>query len=341
MNIGQPEAPEEYATAYWATGPQMGELRSHEEAISEHDEPSALVRTWYSGLSRGTERLVHHGLVPPSERERMRAPFQKGDFPFPVKYGYMAVGRVEAGPAPFLGRDVFCLHPHQDFFHVPVSALTLIPEDVPMRRAVLAANMETAVNVLWDANPGIGDRIRVVGAGVVGSLVGYLASRVPGVDAALVDVLPRRETLARRLGLAYLPGPASDDPFERGANDLVIHTSGAPLGLQDALTLAGPEARVVEASWYGDQDVSAPLGGAFHSQRLELRSSQVGRIPARQAARWTYKRRMELALRLLSDDALDALISSVDPFESIPDRIHERLSSPETLCAVFAYPPAE
>ncbi|WP_419190522.1 zinc-dependent alcohol dehydrogenase [Saltatorellus ferox] len=292
------------------------------------------MQTLYSGLSRGTEALVHHGRVPHSEHDRMRAPFQNGDFPFPVKYGYMAVGRVAKGPERLIGRTVFCLHPHQDVFCVPSNAVTEIPDGIPALRAVLAANMETAINVLWDGRPSLGDRITVIGAGVVGLLVGYLAARIPGTDVTIVDIQESRAEVARALGIAFRVG----DPLTAPASDLVIHTSSSPTGLASALKAAGPEARIVEASWYGNREVKVELGGAFHSQRLQLRSSQVGTIPPHQAPRWDHSRRLELALRLLADDRLDALISSVDPFEQIVHRIPERLAAAETLCAAFAYP---
>lgn len=329
--------------AYWATRPGHGELREEDEETppTSKEREVALVETLYSGLSRGTESLVHHGRVPHSEHDRMRAPFQKGDFPFPVKYGYMAVGRVAEGPEGWiegwLGRTVFCLHPHQDAFWVPAEAVSAVPDAVPARRAVLAANMETAINILWDGRPSLGDRITVIGAGVVGLLVGYLAARIPGADVTIVDVLEERASVARSLGIPFrLGAPASGHK-----SDLVIHTSGSPAGLASALAAAGPEARIVEASWYGDREVPLELGAAFHSQRLELRSSQVGSIPAHQGRRWDHSRRLELALRLLADDCLDALISSVDPFEQIVRALPKRLNSPSTLCAVFAYPASQ
>jgi NADPH:quinone reductase-like Zn-dependent oxidoreductase len=331
-------------TAYWATAPGEGELRGdhwYRNPMTSSTGEEVLVRTLYSGVSRGTEALVHHGRVPRSEHDRMRAPFQMGEFPFPVKYGYMAVGRVEDGPGDLVGKTVFCLHPHQDLFRVPVEAVTVVPEGIPAERATLAANMETAINILWDGRPCLGDRITVIGAGVLGSLVSYLAAQIPGADVTLVDVLASRATVAEALGVSFFqaeprPGPATVDESLLGS-DLVIHTSGSPRGLASALVAAGPEARIVEASWYGDREVNVALGAEFHSQRLELRSSQVGQIPPHQARRWTHRRRLELALRLLADDRLDVLISSVDPFEEIVHRLPARLAENETLCAVFSY----
>lgn len=299
------------ATAFWTESPGVGALR--EEALPEPGEDEVRVRARYSAISRGTESLVFQGRVPPSEWQRMRAPFQAGEFPGPVKYGYVSVGEVEAGPAALLGREVFCLYPHQDRYVVPAVAVTPLPDGVPAARAVLAANMETAINGVWDAGPGVGDRIVVMGAGVVGALVAWLCSRIPGTRVTLVDPVARRETLAHTLGVGFnVPEHAPGD------NDLVIHASGNPEGLRQALSLAATEARVVEMSWYGECSVSLPLGEAFHSRRLSLVSSQVGRLPAQRLPRWDHRRRLSLALELLRDPLLDVLISGESHFSELP-----------------------
>lgn len=306
----QREAPTS-ARAYWVTGPLQGELRDEPLAPPGPDE--ALVRTLYTGISRGTEALVLRGEVPPSEFAGMRAPFQVGDFPWPVKYGYCNVGRVEDGPPDWVGQSVFCLYPHQSAYCVPIEALHRIPDAVPPGRAVLAANLETAVNGLWDAAPRIGDRIAVVGAGSVGVLCAWLAARIPGCRVELIDINPRRAEIAERLGVDFaLPADA------RGDADLVIHASGSSAGLEQALALAGFEATVLELSWYGTKPVTLPLGAAFHRRRLTLRSSQVGQVATAQRARWDYRRRLGLALALLVDPALDGLISGEDDFDDLP-----------------------
>ena len=271
------------------------------------------VRTLFSGISRGTESLVYRGAVPKSEHVRMRAPFQEGSFDGPVKYGYSNVGIVEAGPAALVGRPVFCLYPHQTRYVVPESSVHPLPAAVPPRRAVLTANLETAINGLWDAGPRIGDRICVVGGGVVGLLVGWLAAALPGCAVQLVDTNPARATIARDLGLAF----AGADEAAPDA-DLVVHASGNPAGLALALQLAGTEATVLEMSWYGSQPVSLPLGEAFHSRRLALRSSQVGAIAPAQRARWSHARRLRLALDLLADPRLDQLVGGETPFDELP-----------------------
>lgn len=302
------------ATALWYVG--AGECALNAAPLPARGPQDCLVRTLWSGVSRGTERLVFEGRVPVGEHERMRAPFQEGDFPFPVKYGYCAVGRVEAGPAALLGKTVFCLHPHQDRFVAPAERLVVVPDAVPARRAILAANMETALNAHWDAGSGPADRIVVVGGGVLGLLVGWLAARLPGAEVTLVDSNPARADVAALLGLAFaLP---QDAP---GEADLVFHASATAGGLAVAIAAAGQEARIVELSWYGEGAVPAPLGGAFHARRLQLVSSQVGAIAPSRRPRWDYARRSAAAMALLADARLDALITEEIAFAETPRKL--------------------
>jgi threonine dehydrogenase-like Zn-dependent dehydrogenase len=323
---------QQLARAFWVDRPGEGDIRS--ETLRPPGAGEVRVRTLYSGISRGTECLVFRGGVPPSEYRSMRAPFQCGDFPGPVKYGYSSVGVVEAGPEALGGRTVFCLHPHQDRFVVPADRVHPVPAGIPPGRAVLAANMESAVNALWDAPPRLGDRIAVVGGGTLGCLVAYLASRVPGARVELVDTNPARAAVAERLGVAFArPARAAADA------DLVVHTSAQAAGLDTALSLAGLEATVLELSWYGTTPVSVSLGADFHSRRLKLESSQVGQVAAARRARRSRAARLELALSLLDDPALDALVSGEDPFQELP-RVMARLAGGEldALCHRIVYP---
>lgn len=299
------------ALAFWLVEPGEGALRT--ETLAPLAAGQVEVRTLFSGISRGTEALVFRGEVPESEYERMRAPFQAGHFPAPVKYGYISVGLVEAGAAELLGQPVFCLYPHQDRYRVPATAVQPLPSGLPPERAILAAQMETAINGLWDARPCLGDRIVVVGAGAVGCLCAWLASRMPGCEVELVDINPQRAETAAALGVRF-----SDAADVRPDADLVIHASGTSDGLTSALALAGVEASVLELSWFGSQAVSLPLGGAFHQRRLTLRSSQVGSLPPGQRARWDHRRRLQLALSLLMDPVLDVLITGEDAFGDLP-----------------------
>jgi len=272
------------------------------------------VRTLRSGISRGTETLVFRGAVPADQHAAMRAPFQEGEFPGPVKYGYLNVGVVEQGPAELRGRTVFCLYPHQTAYVVPAAAVAVVPEDVPPARAVLAGTVETAVNALWDAAPLLGDRVTVVGAGMVGCCVAQLLSRFPAAHVELVDVDPGRADVAAALGAGFaLPADAA------GGRDLVVHASATSAGLQRSLELLAPEGTVLDVSWYGDTEVRLSLGGAFHSGRLAIRASQVGTLsPARGGSR-TPADRLTLALELLRDPAFDALLTGESPFSELPD----------------------
>ena len=321
--------------ALWYVGAGRAEIRT--EPLAEPGPGEIRVRALYSAVSRGTERLVLAGRVPPSEFERMRAPFMAGSFPFPVKYGYATVGRVESGPPGLQGRLVFALHPHQSAFNIPAEAVVPIPDRVPPSRAVLAANMETALNAVWDARPAAADRIAVVGAGVVGSLVAWLCGQLPGAEVTLVDIVPSRGELAGALGVSFsLPDAAL------GECDLVVHASATAAGLAVSLGLAGEEATVLEMSWYGADEVSVPLGGAFHSRRLRLLSSQVGRVAPSHRPRWTFDRRLAAALDLLADKRLDALLAPAIKFHELPAQLPDILAPRGgVLCQLVAYPAAE
>jgi NADPH:quinone reductase-like Zn-dependent oxidoreductase len=320
------------AEALWYSAPGIADIRP--EALAPPTADEVRVRALFGAVSRGTEALVLAGRVPVSEFERMRAPFMAGNFPFPVKYGYATVGRIEGGAAALRGRTVFTLHPHQNFFNIPASAAVVLPDHLPPQRAVLAANMETALNAVWDAAPGPADRIAVVGAGVVGSLVAYLCGRFPGTEVTLVDINPARAELAQALGVGFARPESA-----KGDCDLVVHASGNPGGLTTALALAGEEATVLEMSWYGDAPVIAPLGGAFHSRRLRLISSQVGQIAPSHRPRWSHRRRLAAALALLTDARLDALLAPPVLFGDLAHRLPEILDARNgILCQPITYP---
>ncbi|MGV9505329.1 zinc-dependent alcohol dehydrogenase [Streptomyces tendae] len=319
------------ARAFWLEAPGRGAIREVELPVPGADE--VLVRSLFSGVSRGTETLVFGGRVPENQYTAMRAPFQEGDFPGPVKYGYLNVGVVQEGPERLVGRTVFSLHPHQTRYVVPAAAVTPVPAEVPAARAVLAGTVETAVNALWDAAPLVGDRVTVVGGGMVGCSVAALLARFPGVRVELVDTDPARAEVAEALGAGFAsPGEAAGD------RDLVVHASATEAGLARSLELLRPEGTVVELSWYGDRRVVLPLGEAFHSRRLTLRGSQVGTVSPARAATRTYADRLALALELLADPTLDALVTGESAFAELPD-VMPRLASGEipALCHRIRY----
>jgi threonine dehydrogenase-like Zn-dependent dehydrogenase len=317
--------------AFWVS-PGRGEIRP--VTVADPGPGQVRVRTLRSGVSRGTEALVFRGAVPPDQHERMRAPHQDGDFPGPVKYGYLNVGVVEAGVPDLVGRTVFCLHPHQTAYVVPATDVTIVPDGVPADRAVLAGTLETAVNALWDAAPLVGDRIAVVGAGMVGCCVARLLSGIPGVDVTLVDVDPTRAEVAGSLDVAFAhPSEA------QGGRDLVVHASATAAGLQRSLELLAPDGEVVDLSWYGDTPVQLDLGGAFHSGRLRVRGSQVGEVALSRRHRRTRGDRLALALELLRDPAYDALLSGASTFGELPEVMAELSSGRRSaICHTITYP---
>ncbi|MCQ4162255.1 dehydrogenase [Roseomonas sp. GC11] len=328
------------ARGFWATAPGVGEIRALDLPPLA---PGALrVRATASGVSRGTERLVLQGRVPPSQFAAMRAPLQKGDFPFPVQYGYAAVGVVVEGPAERLGQRVFCLHPHQDVFDAPAAMAVPVPDAVPDHRAVLAANMETALNIAWDAEPRLGERILVIGAGVVGLLVAALLARLPGAVVTVLDTDPARRPVAEALGCRF--ATPEDSPAEQ---ELIIHASASAAGLRHALAHAAFEARILEASWFGDAAIALPLGEAFHAKRLVLRSTQVGAVSPAMRGRRTHGERLALALALLEEARFDALAGPRLRFEELPARLPALLAPPPAgemaagevapLCPIITY----
>jgi threonine dehydrogenase-like Zn-dependent dehydrogenase len=302
------------ARALWTVAPGRADIR--EEPLQSPGEDEVLVRARYSGISRGTEALVYAGSVPRREYQRMRAPFQAGDFPFPVKYGYASVGEIEEGPSALRSRAVFVLHPHQDRYIVPAAAARVLPADVPIARAVLGANMETAVNAVWDAELTPGQRVTVVGAGVVGCLTAWAAQTIADCEVTLADVRASREPVARALGVRFAAPPALTDDA-----DVVVHASATPDGLTTALRAAKFEGTVIELSWYGDRLVPVPLGEDFHARRLTIKSSQVGHVAASRRREMTYAQRLDYALSLLIDAALDLLVSGEMAFEDLPSAL--------------------
>ena len=296
---------------FWITAPGQGDMVRAE--LPPRQDDNVLVRTLYSGISRGTEALVFRGEVPPSQYQAMRAPFQEGEFPGPVKYGYCSVGEVLEGPDALAGRTVFLPLPPPGSLRRSCEAVTPLPDQLPAGRAVLAANMETAIGAVWDARPLVGDRVVVIGAGVIGLLIGWLCAQTAGADVTMVDINPSKASAARALDLPFLT-----EALAEATADLVIHASGQPEGLRSALAVAGVEATIVEVSWYGSRSVPLPLGEAFHVRRLTIKSSQVGLLSPLQTPRWTHARRMTLALDLLRDARLDALITGESRFEELP-----------------------
>ena len=316
----------------WYVAPGRAEIRA--ETLAPLTNECVRVRALFGALSRGTESLVYRGLVPESEYSRMAAPWMGGIFPFPVQYGYSNVGIVEAGPSDLIGKHVFALQPHKTIYQTVTQDIVFLPEGVSLERAVLAANMETALNAVWDATPGPGDRIAVIGGGVVGCLVAYLCGHLPGAEVTLVDINPKRAAIARLLGVHF-----SSPEMAPSDCDVVFHCSASAAGLATAMEAAGNESTVLELSWYGANLVQAPLGGAFHSRQIRLQSSQVGHVSSSHRPRWTHQRRLQIALKMLTDARLDALLETAVDFFDLPDRLTDLLGArSDALCCLIQYP---
>ena len=320
------------ARSLWYVAPEKVEIRS--EVLKPLIDGEVRVRALFGALSRGTESLVYRGEIPESEYQRMAAPWMNGEFPYPVKYGYCNVGRIEDGPADWIGQFVFALRPHQTMYVADVQDVVPLPTGLPPERAVLSANMETALNAVWDASPGPGDKIVIVGSGVLGCLVAYLCSGLKGADVTLVDIDPERCTVARALGVQFASGQIIPTDC-----DVVFHCSASPAGLATAIGAAGEEAQILELSWYGNREITISLGGAFHSRQIRLQSSQVGHISATRRPRWTHKRRLQAAMGMLIDERLDVLLTHCVDFEDLPHQLpHLFGSKSQALCSLIRYP---
>jgi threonine dehydrogenase-like Zn-dependent dehydrogenase len=311
------------ARALWIEAAGRAVLR--EETLPAPRDGWCRVEALYSAVSPGTERLVASGRVPAEVAEIMRCPYMEGAFPFPVKYGYSLVGRVTDGP--LAGKIVHLLHPHQERMQVRVSDLRVVPGDVPPERATLAANLETAVTALWDGRVTAGERVLVIGFGIVGSLVARLVSAIPGVELDVVERDPAKRALASTLGFTARETPRDD-------YDVAFGASGSAAEVQLAIDAVGNEGRVIELSWLGLQSAAILLGGSFHSGRKQLIASQVSQIPPSLRGRWDYARRTQLVFSLLRDPVFDQHITRQVAFEELPDFIADLCATPSAGLSV-------
>lgn len=298
---------------------------------------SVRIKTLYSGISRGTESLVFNGLIPESEWQTMRCPHQSGAFSFPISYGYSVVGKViETGPEitkMFPGDIVFVLHPHQEQIVAQGDMVRPVPEEIPAMRAVLAANMETALNGVWDGGVDVHHKVSVIGGGVVGLLTAYLANKVTEATVSVIDINPNKQEIAEKLGLRF--ATPDDAPAEQ---DIIFNTSSSETGLQCGLDHLAFEGSLIEMSWYGDKPVQLSLGGRFHSQRLKIISSQVGHVSPSKRTTHGYEGRMAEVMQWLADPLLDHLLEEEIAFKALPDVLPEIFSKEsDILCQVVRY----
>lgn len=306
-------------------------LSEDQSSIQETDikeiEDLVSVNTAYSMISLGTERLVAMGQVPHQLYQQMNVPYMEGSFVFPIKYGYSLTGQLEDG------RGVHLMHPHQNYCLVQSQDITTLPETIPLKRATLIANLETALNAVWDGNVQLGDHVLVVGFGLVGSLVARLIDRMPATKVVVADTNPKKVELASSLGFKAVHPAEISDTF-----DLAYNVSASGAGLQAAIDAVGFEGKIIELSWYGNRNTVLELGGAFHNERKQLISSQVSNLPPFKRGRWDYKRRKEVVIDLLVDPIFDSHITQEIPLEELPDFFNElRYGTSQALGVVVTY----
>jgi 2-desacetyl-2-hydroxyethyl bacteriochlorophyllide A dehydrogenase len=310
------------AAAVWFPRARVVELRT--ETLPEPGPDEVRVRAVLSAISQGTEMLVYRGEV--DAGLALDLPTLAGGYGFPLKYGYASVGRAVA-----VGRDVravsegdlvFALHPHQDEYVLSESLVRHLPDRTTPEQGVFVANLETAINVVLDAKPRLGEVVAVFGQGVVGLLITQLLRR-SGARVVAVEPSALRRSFAERCGAELAITPQDGTVLRRltrgrGA-DLAIDASGSPSALQEAIDSVALEGTVVVCSWYGEKPVPLDLGGLFHRRRVRLVSSQVGRIDPSLAPRWDRERRLELATSLLGELVLADLITHRIPFARAAD----------------------
>jgi len=296
------------ATSLWHISPTASELQS--EKLATPTDNKLIIKSLYSLVSTGTERLVASGLVPPSMHQLMQVPSMGGDFNFPVKYGYSLVGKV-VSKGDLEGRLVHLLHPHQNQLITDSSAISLLSKAIPAKRAALASNMETALNAVWDSGVSVGDKVVVCGFGMIGGLVARLLALMPAVEVVVLEKNAYRIAQATKMG--FTVNPSTLQNF-----DCSFHTSGSSVGLQTCIEAVGMEGKIIELSWYGTKSVQLQLGADFHYHRKQLISSQVGHVPFAKNARWDYARRKAVVWELLQNQVFDAHITDEVAFADGP-----------------------
>ncbi len=320
------------AHALWHVDPAHSVLR--QQTLGKLTPGECLVKTRFSMVSLGTERLVCKGGMSPEAYGPMTVPYMQGAFSFPLTYGYSLTGEVIDGPQEWLGERVHAMHPHQDLCVIHSHDLTVVPGNVPLDRAVLASNLETAVNGVWDGQPIMGQRVLVIGYGLIGALIAHLVKPIPGIELHIHDIRGSRKELAIANG-HHVWDAAESQP---GDYDLIFHTSASSAGLQFAIDHTREEGRVIEMSWYGNQTVNLDLGASFHYGRNRIISSQVSRIASPALPHFDHHRRKSLIFQLLADDAYHKFLGEGIVFDQSPSFFSDlRKNSFPGMNAYFKY----
>lgn len=328
------------ALQLWFTAPHRVEVR--EAALPAPAPEQVLVKTRYSAVSTGTELLAYRGQLPCAIAldSSLKALQQPSDYP--LQYGYACVGEVQqtgsAVDPSWNGRQVFSFQPHASHFLAHPDELKTVPDGLPAQAAVFLPNMETAVNLVQDGRPLIGERVVVLGQGIVGLLLTALLARHPLGSLVAVEGRPERQELARRLGANMVVSPEEAAGAATGA-DLIYEVSGQPEALNLAIDLSGYASRIVIGSWYGSKAAPVDLGGAAHRNRLQLITSQVSTVDPALSGRWDKERRFGLVWEMIRCVDPTSLITHTLPLQeagTLYQQLHEAQSG--IVQPLFHYP---
>ncbi len=343
----------------WFTGIEQVEVREHQ--VGELRDDELLIAVECSAISAGTEMLVYRGQIPSDMALDANISALQNQQQYPLQYGYASVGIVtsvgDKVDADWLGRRVFAFQPHASHFISTAENLIPVPDDISAENAVFLPNMETVVNLVQDGKPALGERVVVLGQGVVGLLLVSLLAQFPLVQLHAVDAITLRRERALQLGVnaAFNPFSAADiqmlkqqlqhDQLKQGENnkgaDLIYEVSGAPDALNLAIDLTGFASRIVIGSWYGNKTAAIALGGDAHRNRLHITTSQVSSLAPELCGRWSKARRFELCWHMLRKLQPSNLITHRAPLRDAPAIYQQLHQTPEQILqAVFTYAPA-
>lgn len=319
------------AESFWIRKKNNSFIKKHSISIPQNNE--VLVKTIYSGISYGTEKIVYSGNVPKSQRSLMRCPYQEGEFGSNVKYGYMNVGKVMNGPSKLVNRYVYTLYPHQTQYVLPLEELTFIPKLIPIKRCLLTANMETAINAMWDTLPTCGDKILIIGAGIVGFLMAYILMTIIGIEILLIDTDKEKSKIAKIFGIKF----SCSIPKSYNAN-IIYECSGNPSVIDILSSHVNDETVICIMSWYGNSVSNINFGNEFFSKRTKILFSQVAKVSHNRDKYWNNKKRKDLAISLLNDDKLDNLIEKdMISFHDLPEFFSNTARHNKFFCKVIDY----
>ena len=302
----------------------------HNRIVYKKNSKTVLVKTIYSGISKGTEKLISSKMVSKNQFELMQAPFQKGNFNLPIKYGYINVGKIINGPKNLINKNIFSLYPHQTIYEIPIKNINLLPKD-NLKKYVLVANMETAINIFWDCSANKNDKILIFGLGTVGLLTAFFFKLKNYKKIYVYDSNINKKKYCNLLRLNFINLKQAKD------FNIIINTTSNYKVLEKSMSILVNEGKIVEASWYGSKKGYLSLGDYFHSRRLKLISSQVSKIPNHMKNKYDYKKRLKLAINSLKHKKLEKLITSESNFFNLERDYFKILNNKNTIMHLVKY----